>query len=169
VTHKAVRLLRRISHAQYLAWGMTTSMRTTGAHEDGATTAARECSLRSCMPAVVRPCCCTYCCTEQTLTRQAGSAGVSPTSFSQLGLASSSRRQSDMRITSVGTPSTGWSVSTRVRHRPPKTGWVVTQFVTHLDRPPGGLAHRLAVIRTQPAAPRGFSHGRKINAQAHTR
>jgi hypothetical protein len=52
-------------------------------------------------------------------------------------LASSSRRQSDMRITSVGTVSTGWSLFTRVRQRPPKTVWVVTQFVTQLGRRAG--------------------------------
>jgi len=44
---------------------LTTSMRTTGAHDDRATSAATsKRSLRSCMPAVVRPCCCTFCCTE---------------------------------------------------------------------------------------------------------
>jgi len=46
--------------------GMTTSMRTTGTHEDSATSAARKRCLRSCMPAVVRPGCCTFCCTELT-------------------------------------------------------------------------------------------------------
>jgi hypothetical protein len=49
-----------------------------------------------------------------------------------MGQLASSRRQSDMRITSVGTVSTGWSLFTRVRQRPPKTVWLVTQFVTQL-------------------------------------
>ena len=50
--------------------------------------------------------------------------------------ASSSRRQSDTRITSVGTACTCWSMSAGVRQRPSKTGWVVTQFVTQLVTSP---------------------------------
>ncbi len=34
-------------------------MQTTGAHDDRTTSAASKRCLRSCMPAVVRPCCCT--------------------------------------------------------------------------------------------------------------
>ena len=48
-------------------------------------------------------------------------------------VASSSRRQSDTRITSAGTACTCWSMSTGVRQRPSKTGGVVTQFVTQTD------------------------------------
>jgi hypothetical protein len=40
------------------------SMRTTGACDVRATSAASKHSLWSCMSAVVCPCCCTSCCTE---------------------------------------------------------------------------------------------------------
>jgi hypothetical protein len=63
-------------------------MRTTGARDEWATSAARERCPRSCTPAVVRPCCCTYCCTGLTLTRQASTTGLSPTSAAYPVLAS---------------------------------------------------------------------------------
>jgi hypothetical protein len=44
--------------------GQTTSMRTTGAHDDWPTSAASQWCLRPSMPAVVRPRCCTSCGTE---------------------------------------------------------------------------------------------------------
>jgi hypothetical protein len=50
------------------------SMRTMGACQVGTTTAASGRCLRSCMPAVVRPCCCTTCCTD--LTRNCRSSSV---------------------------------------------------------------------------------------------
>ena len=49
------------------------SMRTTGACDDRTTSAASERCPRSCMPAVVRPCCCTFCCTELTCKCQGSS------------------------------------------------------------------------------------------------
>jgi len=49
---------------------LTPSMRTTGVHEDGATSAAHKRCLR-CMPVVVRCCCCTSCCTPLMLRRRA--------------------------------------------------------------------------------------------------
>jgi hypothetical protein len=61
---------------------MTPSMRTTGAHEDSATLAAHKRCLRSCMPAVVRPCCCTFCCTELTRESQGSSVRLPPTLLS---------------------------------------------------------------------------------------
>ena len=45
---------------------LTTSMRTTGGHEDLIIPTACKGCLWSCMPAVVCPCCCTFCCTRLT-------------------------------------------------------------------------------------------------------
>jgi hypothetical protein len=59
--------------------GETTSMRTTGAHEDGATSAAHKRCLRSCIPAVVRSCCCTFCCTELPCESWDSSVRLPPT------------------------------------------------------------------------------------------
>jgi hypothetical protein len=95
---------------------LTPSMRTTGARDERATSAARERCPRSCMPAVVRLCCCTYCCTELTFTYQASATGLSPTSLSQLVLASSSRSQRAMRCTIAFTLA---HLRGAVRGRPP--------------------------------------------------
>jgi hypothetical protein len=51
----------------------TTSMRTIGAYQVRASSAAKGRCLRSRVRAVVRPCCCISCCTDLTLTRQGDS------------------------------------------------------------------------------------------------
>jgi hypothetical protein len=62
VTHLVTRLPAGFS--------LATWMQTTGACQVGTTAAASGHCRRSCMRAVVRPCCCTSCCTDLTLTRQ---------------------------------------------------------------------------------------------------
>jgi hypothetical protein len=54
-------------------FGLTTSMRTTGARQVGTRSAGSQRCLRSCMRAVVRSCCCTSCCTELTSKSQGSS------------------------------------------------------------------------------------------------
>jgi hypothetical protein len=49
---------------------VTLSMRTTGACQVGTSSAGSQRCLRSCMRAVVRPCCCTFCCTRLTCSRR---------------------------------------------------------------------------------------------------
>ena len=56
----------------------TPSMRTTGAYDDRPTAPAHKRCLQSCLPAVVRPCCCTSCCTGLTLTCQSNSVRFPP-------------------------------------------------------------------------------------------
>jgi hypothetical protein len=63
------------------------SMRITGERDDWATAAARKRRLRSCVPAVVRPCCCTLCCTDLTLKYQGRSVGLLPATLALLALA----------------------------------------------------------------------------------
>ncbi len=118
-------------------------MRTTGAPQVRSTSAGSQRCLRSCMRAVVRPCCCTYCCTELTLTRQASSAGVSPTSLAQLVLASSSRSQRARSPTTTLPCLTCLAPSVDVRWRPLVSVAVVTHLVTH---PPRGAV----VVATGP-------------------
>ena len=110
--------------------GETTSMRTTGVPQVRPTSAGSQRCLRSCMRAVVRRCCCTHCCTELTLTRQASSAGVSPTSLSQVVLVSSSRSQVQTRTASAAASLACDRSSVGVRWRPPLSVAIVTHFVT---------------------------------------
>ena len=105
-------------------------MRTTGARDERATSAARERCPRSCTPAVVRPCCCTYCRTEVTSTRQASSTGLLPNPLSQLGLASSSRSQVAVPTASSATCLTWEPLSASVHWRPLLSVVIVTRLVT---------------------------------------
>jgi hypothetical protein len=105
-------------------------MRTTGAHDDRTTSAASRRCLRSCMPAVVRPRCCTFCCTELTCKSQGGSVRFPPDQFSPPALASSSRSQVAMRTISAVALLTCEQPSVSVRWCPSLVLGAVTHFVT---------------------------------------
>src|SRR6266699_1279381 len=110
--------------------GQTTSMRTTSAHQDRPTSAVHRRCLRSCVPAVVRPCCCTSCCTDFALTRQGNSVRLPPATPALLALASSSRSQVPARSASAAVVLTWNRTSVSVRWRPPLSVAIVTHFVT---------------------------------------
>ena len=105
-------------------------MRTTGAHDDRTTSTASKRCLRSCMPAVVRPCCCTFCCTELTCKSQGSSVRLPPEQFSPLALASSSRSQVPTRTANAVARAACGGPSVRVRWRPPLAVAIVTHLVT---------------------------------------
>jgi hypothetical protein len=107
-------------------------MQTTGVHDERSASAARERCPPSCMPVVACLCCCTCCCTELTLTCQASSTGLSPTSLSQLVLASSSRRQLRGLSSWVYLLAGLMEVSVNVRRSPCSGAAIVTQLVTQL-------------------------------------
>jgi hypothetical protein len=107
---------------------LTPSMRTTGACDDSAISAANPCSPRSCMRAVVRPRCCTSCCTTLTCKPQASLARLAPDSYSSLPLASSSGSQVPGQAARAVARLTSGVLSTVICQRP----WLVVVKVTHL-------------------------------------
>jgi len=78
-------MLDRPSCSLALGQGRSAWIQTTGVYEDAPTSAGSQRCLRSCMRAVVRPCCRTSCCTDLTLTRQADSIRLLPATLALLG------------------------------------------------------------------------------------
>jgi hypothetical protein len=137
--------------------GMAIWMQTMGACQVGTTTAASGCCLRSCMRAVVRPCCYTSCCTDLTLTRQGNSVRLPPAMPALLALASSSRSQRAMRSTTTLILSGLRHAAVGVLWRPLVSAAVVTHIVTH----------RLG--RRRPAFLSGARRGSRADRNPHHR